>query len=254
MYTFRKLKNKYQIKTITVKPDGTESSYACEIAIEADYNIIREDFTFELMGKKSIRLNDRKPSQAIDLLMICLSGSLYPIKLRVARNSYVEEVINFKEIRERWERKCREIQTDSYSILVDNYISLSMANMRNEESFLNALKRDSFIQFYFPGNIHDSFEAVCYNFPILNETTWFCLKQNNKDESFGNVCVYSEENELSRGKATYECSDLEDLLSAQLEFSIYNGDGEYMKKVHIHSKSENREIKKANKGINFFVN
>ncbi len=235
MYKFKKLHGQYRISITT--NSIIKSSYSAVCEVNAEYSRIKDCYLFELQSRTSVAINGKEPAQIIDKFMLRLSDTYYPIKLLVEPNGRIIDIINLKEIKNRW---CTEVSTilkAERCLAYEQYIDLAKANFADSTIFISALERDSFIQFFFKTDM-DILNATCYNFPKKDITSYYSLKKDADSLDIGS-CSYISQNKDYSGKVLYEFSQYGDILSCKGDFTYRDNDSLYMKAFEINTLNRN---------------
>lgn len=164
MYEFKNLKSVYNINIRYRKPDYTQFEYSTKLFLSAKKN--KQDFLFTLEQRIDTMLNRQPPRKIMDKLMLELGNSLYPIELNVNPKGSVISINNFKEIKERWIKKSKELYNKNKTQAFSNYLQMSAENIVNETMFIKSLFKDTFIQMYFLNFGSKIIEFEFANFPM----------------------------------------------------------------------------------------
>lgn len=246
MYKFRKLKGLYGINVSTVYSGAIVQAYSAVMELVASYRDAENDFVFELSSRKDVRLNGCAPSNMVDLFMLRLSDTYYPIKLGVSTSGEILRVLNFYEIRERWKTECDKIIKGNPYVVYEQYIDVSRSNLDTEISFLQALRKDSFIQFYFMKDAGNS-QVVCYNFPKCVENTFYELTLDDNlwgDKDTKAFCAKVGDDGRHSGRVTSRHSEQGDMLFLDSEFRFNATSGQSVKKIGISVKDRTVNVNK----------
>lgn len=139
------------------------------------------------------------PPDDFNEVMLTLGQSLYPIVLEVTETGFIEKVSNFEDIEKRWKASCSDIKNlYESSFVVEQYINSSSGNMRNKEAFLNALRRNAFLQLFFNEYEREVSRFIIPDFPMRKVKTLFSF---NKREWQDREIIYSGQPEKSDEEA-----------------------------------------------------
>ncbi|WP_455593520.1 hypothetical protein [Bacteroides sp.] len=250
MYHFRKLSGCYIINVSTAYPNGVESTYSAQIQLSANYQFVDASYKFELTSRHNVLLNNTPITKNADILMKRLSDTYYPMKLKVSVNGNIIDVLNFDDIKKRWQDETSKIIAETSCIAFEQYIDSVKPTMQQKEKFLEAIKRDSFIQLYFM-NFEDTLSVSCYNFPANGEVLHYQFYCNEALDGVTISKMYKAEDNNCKGTLLCKFSEFRDIISLGAEFVYISQLGLHTKSIHIRMKE--REIKGSNNIISFFM-
>lgn len=259
MYQFESLNGQYAIEVTTTLPTGQESIYSALLALSAGYQSKDHSFIFEMTSRTHVQLNHRAPEQSVDQIMVRLSGAHYPIRFKVSIGGEVESLLNFGQISKRWEDECTQVLKEFPCVAVEKYIDRARPAMENEKSYLEALQRDSFVQFYFARQEQgEERRFICHNFPRRGESTMYLLPRKETPTPSGTITFSTppeEENERKNGTVTYTYAPQSmDILSIEAAFVSGTPQARSLKKISITADSKKREIVNPHKLFSLLMN
>lgn len=182
MYKFKQIKAKYNFISDALEPSGKHSTYSMIEHISALPNLI-EGLNFTLCGITN-ELIDGNPLQDFNLIMSQLGQSLYPIELNVLKTGKIKKLKNLEDIQKRWKLESEKIlSTYENAYWVERYINMTSKNLVNEDSFMKALVRNSFIQLFFMEEAALQQRIQIYDFPFNGNTLNVIFDGVNSDNS-----------------------------------------------------------------------
>jgi hypothetical protein len=94
-------------------------------------------------------LNSKPAEKLMDRIMCEAGASLYPVHLRVSPKLWIQEVMNFDEVKQRRQTCIRNWLEKTPSSELERYARFSEKNMANRKSFISSLYNDVFYNLYF---------------------------------------------------------------------------------------------------------
>ena len=128
---------------------------------------------FEIDKISATYINDEEANTVADELAEILSATLYPLTIIVDENGKWNNVANFKEIKNRWDKVKETIYKDFEGDWINDYLQECENNLIDENTFTLSLKENWFLNAYFGGIYFyygNSFNFEnSMNFPVLTE-------------------------------------------------------------------------------------
>jgi len=244
-YEFGSLDAVYDVDITLSYPDFTEVHYHNSEKVTARYKQEESRYLFRLEEREQPLLNGEAPVEIMDTLMIEFGNAIYPVTLSVNANGEILDVRNFPDITKRRKEKADELLEKYPTHHFRRYLEISSRNLKDEETFLQAMQKNTFVYFFFvPFNTTDL--MVNFNdFPEKNGiSTFFCEKKETQSDLHEYVArmVYPSESN-GEGSIVYRYSPLGDLLELNAVFEIM--DAEYnrsIKKIKIKSNQKERSV------------
>jgi hypothetical protein len=251
MYKFRKLTGKYRIEVANAFANKGGHVFSSMVALSASYQNMDDCYLFEISSREETLLDGNPPTELMDLFMLRLSSTYYPMRLKVSVGGDIMDVYNFDEIRGRWEREADVVLKELPGWAHQRYITLMKGSMVDKASFLRAIRRDSFVQFYFLGG-KETWDVACHNFPRDGEVSHFRLHGEGPDTGPATrryALLKDGTGKDLEGNATVVYSENMDVMSLEATFKHEVG-GEPSMRTIILSAIE-RKAKNANKVASF---
>lgn len=138
-----------------------------KVQFEAEVTIRKfpEEGVFEYKIKKdAIYINKRTPKTVVEKLSIKTLEALYPLKIKTTLKNELLEIINHKEILERWQKIKVQLQKEYTGKAITQYISKFETKLHQKYSLLESLKQEVFYTLLF----HDIYTK--YDSSLQKET------------------------------------------------------------------------------------
>lgn len=142
MDNFKEYIKRFKIQLTSLSPNGYSStlSFTELVDIEA---LGKSSSMIRFLGAKDFILNDKPLTEACKIASD-LGQSVFPLIFRVGEAGY--ELLNFNEVKTRWEEYCNQTYANEMSEYVKAYIKSSSEIMKDKEIFLEAVMHGIFIQ------------------------------------------------------------------------------------------------------------
>jgi len=143
---------------IKKRKDGLGNSYGVEISYAPNLNIqyiINVDYLESLesdyhckFSRKQFFINGKQPTRLIDTLAEKCMNAIYPIHFRTNSYGLIREVLNFDEIKERWQLKQKTLISAYQGEFVENYFSQINRSFESKDTLLKAMQRELFYSLF----------------------------------------------------------------------------------------------------------
>ena len=142
MDNFKEYIKRFKIQLTSLSPNGYSStlSFTELVDIEA---LGKSSSMIRFLGAKDFILNDKPLTEACKIAPD-LGQSVFPLIFRVGEAGY--ELLNFNEVKTRWEEYCNQTCANEMSEYVKAYIKSSSEIMKDKEIFLEAVMQGTFLQ------------------------------------------------------------------------------------------------------------
>lgn len=237
MYRFKQIKAKYSFVSEVIKASGECSVYSKIEQIETLPNLV-EGLNFILRGSEDEYLNGDELS-GFDAIMQKLGDSLYPIELQVLKTGKLKRVKNLSEINKRWNNEIKIIlTTHKNAYWVERYINMTSKNIRSEESFLNSLSHNSFIQLFFmeENAIEQNINVTAFPFAESACKLDFHLQTSFERECHYKAIIGKVDDRICSGHGDLKIAYAEKGQSVSILFQCmveFVGEGYYKKRIKI---------------------
>ncbi|NDV64655.1 hypothetical protein [Bacteroides sp. 224] len=245
MFGFRRLNSFYDVDITFVFPDYRHTYYHCREHLIARYDSTEDKYNITLEERENVLLNNKYPKEIMDILMIEIGNSIYPIELETSSKGELLKIKNFEQIKRRWLQKTQEMQKQYETHPFKRYVEIASRNIQNENKFHEALGRNSFIKLLIKPLDLNSFLFSFDNFPQKGmKILYECTMRNNK--SNGIVTEYSPNlifplDFKSDGYIKYTFSELNDIEKIEARFDLESPDGQkYAKLISINTDKQKR--------------
>jgi hypothetical protein len=246
MHAVYRMESKYIIDS----EENYCSIFSSKLHIEAQYQPASDDYAF-IITRLETCLNGKPPEKLMDKIMCETGNSYYPLHLRVSPKLRITEVINFNEIRQRWQTCMKDLLEKNPSSDVERYFRFSGKNMAGSNVFIPSLYRDTFYNLYFRDiftvTAEDEVRPICwYNFPKreTNQTYLYRVKADgiNTVRLSGEIMKIIPENN-GEYETTYETGDRGEIRKIGGKMDTTEGGSRYIKLFALETKTP-KTIKK----------
>ncbi|MGG6231134.1 hypothetical protein [Tenacibaculum sp. SDUM215027] len=156
--------------------------------------------------KDNIFINKRYPKTLIEKLSVITSEVLYPLEVQTTLSNELLDIINHKEILERWKKIKVQLQREYTGNAIDQYITKFEAKLHQKYRLLHSLNHEIFYTLLFQDiytKYDDTLEKkATINFPVLGFKTPINFKGNqkiNKKKTYYNTALACFESHIESG-------------------------------------------------------
>ncbi|MFV0484293.1 MAG: hypothetical protein ACK5MG_09400, partial [Bacteroidales bacterium] len=154
---FRVLDHDYGV-VIHVGDDNTTTriNYTVSIKCVKEFEYI---YTL-VLDKRQTYVNNAEPDLMVESLADVLGRSLFPIKVKIGREGWINRITNHDTIRERWYEEEVKIRKYFKSDIAKHYIDKTGRAYQDNRSINRALSREFFFALYFSGLYGKYFDSM----------------------------------------------------------------------------------------------
>jgi hypothetical protein len=149
LYAVYRMEIRYAINN---SPDSGEENYRSVFAekwhVNARCEKERDVYVFTLNRSETL-LNGKPPEKLMDRIMHEAGSAYYPLSLLVSPRLGIRDVVNFAEVKRRWQECARKLQESTPSPELERYFRFSEKNLADSRTFTAMLYRNAFYNLYF---------------------------------------------------------------------------------------------------------
>lgn len=156
--------------------------------------------------KDNIFINKRSPKTLIEKLSVITSEVLYPLEVQTTLSNELLDIINHKEILERWKKIKEQLQREYTGNAIDLYITKFEAKLYKKYRLLHSLNHEIFYTLLFQDiytKYGDTLEKkAAINFPVLgfkNPINFTGTQKINKKRTYYNTALACFESHIENG-------------------------------------------------------
>jgi len=177
----------------------------------------------------------------MDRMMLEAGNSYYPLHLLVSPRLGILDVVNFSQVKERWQVCARSLQERMPSPETARYFRFSAENMANSKTFIASLYRNAFYKIYFrniftPTKKDEVRLMLWDNFPEreMNQSYLYEVKPIGEDRVhlWGDIMQIAPE-QNGAYDSTYETGSLGEIRSIAGEVSTKWKGSRYTKRLQL---------------------
>lgn len=194
---------------ITIDMRDTQKDKSSKVQFEAEVTIRRfpDLGYFEYKIKKdNIFINKHAPKTLAEKLSIETLKALYPLEIKTTLNNEFLDVINHKEILERWATIKAQLQKEYTGNAITQYITKFEAMLNQKYRLLHSLKQEVFYTLLFQDIYTQYGDALkkesTINFPVRgfqNSLVFKGIQRINKKKTYYNTALACFESQLENG-------------------------------------------------------
>lgn len=191
--SFKSLSAQYIVNNTYIV--GTEENYhsnfCCRYHINILYNDISCYYNFKIY-RSDIRIDEKPVRKLMDRIIMEIGESIYPLSIIVSPNLEILDILNFKEIKERWHDCTKNLLEKYPSRQLERYVNMSKKNVSDIPSCINSLYKDTFFNVYFrdiytPTEEDEALPILWNNFPRREMNQTYLCQVNPMKEH--NICI-----------------------------------------------------------------
>lgn len=117
--------------------------------VTLQFQEIREQELIFRCERRQHRINSQEPDNYFDKIAVDTAAVLNPTLLRISQSGEVRGVVNFPDIRKKWEAMVTAVKTIYKGDTVNDYLDAMETRLADETIFFQSLQRDLFYKLYF---------------------------------------------------------------------------------------------------------
>lgn len=194
---FKSLSARYLVRNeyIVETEENYCSVFSCRYKVNALYDEVSGYYNFNI-NRADVLIDGESVRKLMDKVIFEIGNTIYPLSLTVSPNLQIKDIINYKDIKERWTNCTKNLLQKYPSPQLRRYVSMSEKNIRDIPSLIHSLYKDTFFNVYFrdiyTSTPEDEANAILWvNFPKreMNQTYLYTVNSvaKNKVETFGSI-------------------------------------------------------------------
>lgn len=133
--------------------DGIEKSYGVEIKYTPEDKEIRYVITIAYISsihddyhckidRKQVFINGAQPKRLVDVMAERCMNCIYPIDLQISPFDGINNVLNFNEVKERWNTSLKDLKKEYEGDFSNQYFDQINQSLLDQDTFFEALKNE----------------------------------------------------------------------------------------------------------------
>lgn len=242
LFKFLSASYKLESKYIEKNEEYYTSQYTCIYKANAIFDEDSGYYNYRI-SRSDVLIDNKSISKLMDKIILEIGNAIYPISLLVNQQMRIIDVVNYEDIKQKWINNAKE-KLDRYpSSEIKRYLSASYKNIKNKNTFINCLYKDSFLNLYFrnifePTIKNEVHSIVWHNFPKkqMNQTYLYEIApmKENQIKILGEIMqIVPEQN--GTYAADYRIGNEGQIISISGSIESKHQDKLYKKQVSIQS-------------------